>query len=70
MTSAVSFFDIRDSFQDVKTPKMSTSASTDNTLCTFTLFLLSAVFNFFYFYRMSREPGTQYSVEGVCRMKR
>ena len=28
MTSAVSFFDVRDSFQDVKTPKTSTSAST------------------------------------------
>ena len=28
MTSAVSFFDVRDSFQDVKTPKKSTSAST------------------------------------------
>ena len=27
MTSAVSFFDVRDSFQDVKTPKTSTSAS-------------------------------------------
>ena len=30
MTSAVSFFDVRDSFQDVKTPKTSTSASTGN----------------------------------------
>ena len=29
MTSAVSFFDVRDSFQGVKTPKTSTSASTD-----------------------------------------
>ena len=29
MTSAVSFFDVRDSFQDIKTPKTSTSASTD-----------------------------------------
>ena len=28
MTSAVSFFDVRDSFHDVNTPKMSTSAST------------------------------------------
>ena len=55
MTSAVSFFDVRDSFQDVKTPKTSTSASTE--------YFCYNVFTFYSRYNMDWIANTEIGLD-------